>query len=108
MLVTEKKGYSFRLQLLSEESPTIYRALAKRYPSLVVGDLLIVKELKVTGDLIERMIVVRTISGSSDKQRVLVDANKTSVGDFIDNVPILRIGSTFNVGQERKAYAYFS
>lgn len=108
ILVREKKGHSFRLLLLSEKSPKVYRAITKKYPALVVGDLLLAKNLKTIGDLIENMTVITTVPGSSNKQRVLVDPNSVSVGDLIDGVPILRLGATFNIDQEKKAYAYFS
>lgn len=108
LLVVGRKGHSYRLLLLSDREPIEYRAMSKTFPQLVVGELLTVTELVVLGDLIEAMKVCSAVKGDSRKKRILISVEEINVGDLIEGVPVLRIGTTFYVEQEKKAYAYFS
>lgn len=118
LLVVDRRGYSFRLRNVTEKCECgphdcdceveIYRALRKSYPRLAIGELLEVRGLKLTGDLIEDMRVTSSIKGDGDKQPVTVDVDEYSVGCIYEEVPILDMGDHYFKGGKRVADAYFS
>lgn len=106
LLVQKLKGYSFRL--LDIDSGSILRALVRKYPSLAIGELLLVEDLVLKGDLIEKMNIFFCVKGDHRKERKPISFDTTKVGDLIDGVPVLHIGQAFYVNDEKKAYAYFN
>jgi len=106
ILVTEKKGSSFRL--LDLENNISYRAMQKDFKNLFVGSLLTVSNFEAQSDLIISMTIDNEIVGDSSKKRIEVDTAVVKVGDLIDNVPVLKFGQAYAKAGKKVAYAYFN
>jgi len=106
ILVTEKKGSSFRL--LDLENNYSYRANQKDFKNLLVGSLLTVSNFEALSDSIISMTIDNEIVGDSSKKRIEVDTASVKVGDLIDNVPVLKLGQAYAKAGKRVAYAYFN
>ena len=105
LLILGKKGGSFRL--FDVENKETYRAFQKNIEfDLTVGSL-IYCSYETEGGLIEKISVEKEIVGDSDKKRVLVCVDETSVGDLVDNVPVMSLGKSFGKNGKKMAYAYF-
>lgn len=102
-LVTELKGYSFRL--LDLESGKEIRAMKKEY-DLCVGSL-IEADIEVSGGSIDSMKIISEIVGDSSKPRVELSVSDYKIGDLYEGVPILNFGKSYAKKGVKVAYAYF-
>lgn len=105
LLVTEKKGSTFRLFDIKEK--ITYRLFQRDVDiDLTIGSL-IECEIEVYGDLITSIKVINEIVGDSSKARVELPINDFKVGYLYEGVPILRFGSSYAKGGKKVAFAYF-
>ena len=105
LLVTEKKGSTFRLFDIKEK--ITYRLFQRDIDiDLTIGSL-IGGEIEVYGDLITSIKVANEVIGDSSKARVELPINDFKIGDLYEGVPILRFGSSYAKGGKKVAFAYF-
>lgn len=107
LLVKEVKGYSYRLlDLELGETFRLHRSEAKKL-NLTVGSLLTC-DYETSGSAISDLKIHHEVIGDSSKKRVEVDTTEVSVGDLIDGVPVLNLGTVYAKAGKKMAYAYFN
>lgn len=108
LLVKGKTGYTFRL--LDIEVNKEYRVFQRDFKGIefTAGSLLDV-DLSVNdidGDLITNMTITSEIIGDQTKAKVKVDVS-IKLGDLVDGVPVLRLGSSWAEKGQKVRNAFF-